>query len=68
MGTVTDMEFIHPLVYLVLVTGVVLMWRGLWGLLDEYILPKNPRLSYWLTFVVGFVVLVTIFLFFWPLA
>jgi len=48
------------LLYLVAVVAVVMMWRGLWGLLDEYVWPKNPRRSYWLTFVVGFVLIVTV--------
>ena len=48
---------VSPLVYLIAVVAVVMMWRGLWGLLDEYLWPKNPRLSYWVTFIVGFVIL-----------
>ncbi len=50
---------ISPLIYLVALVAIVMMWRGLWGLLDEYIWPKNPKLSYWVTFVVGFAIIVT---------
>jgi len=49
---------ISPLVYLIAVVAVVMMWRGLWGLLDEYVWPKNPKRSYWFTFIVGFVILI----------
>ena len=45
------------LVYLALVVAVVMVWRGVWGLLDEYLLPKNPRLSYWISFIIGLVLL-----------
>jgi hypothetical protein len=48
------------LLYLVAVVAVVMMWRGLWGLLDEYVWPKNPRRSYWTTFIVGFVLIVMV--------
>jgi len=48
------------ILYLVAVTAVVMMWRGLWGLLDEYVWPKNPKLSYWSTFIIGFVLIVSV--------
>jgi hypothetical protein len=48
---------VSPLVYLVAVVAVVMMWRGLWGLFDEYLWPKNPKLSYWVTFIAGFAIL-----------
>jgi succinate dehydrogenase hydrophobic anchor subunit len=57
---------VFPLVYLVAVFAVVMMWRGLWGLLDEYVWPKRPRLSYWATFIVGFAI-ITVFLALVPL-
>jgi succinate dehydrogenase hydrophobic anchor subunit len=48
------------LIYLTAVVAVVMMWRGLWGLLDEYVWPKNPRRSYWSTFIIGFVLIVLV--------
>jgi len=56
----------NPLAYLIAVVAVVLMWRGLWGLMDQYVLPKNPKLSYWVSFVVGFVILAGSVLFLVP--
>ncbi len=52
-----------PLVYLVAIVGVVMMWRGLWGLFDEYLWPNKPKLSYWTTFLAGFAVLIALFAF-----
>ena len=57
---------VSPLIYLVALFIIVMMWRGLWGLLDEYVLPKNPKLSYWITFIIGFV-LIAAFLLLVPL-
>lgn len=48
------------LLYLVAVVAVVMMWRGLSGLLDEYVWPKNPRRSYWATFIIGFLTIVIV--------
>ena len=45
------------LVYLALVVSVVMVWRGVWGILDEYLLPQNPKLSYWISFIIGLVLL-----------
>lgn len=57
---------ISPSIYLIAVVAVVMMWRGLWGLLDEYVWPKKPKLSYWVTFIIGFVI-ITAFLTLVPL-
>ena len=37
--------------------GVIGFWRGAWGLLDTYLLPENLELSYWISLVVGLVIL-----------
>lgn len=49
-------------IYLLAVIGVVMMWRGIWGLLDEYLLPKNPKVSCWISFIVGFLLILAILL------
>jgi len=43
--------------YLAAVVAVVMMWRGIWGLMDEYLLPENPKLSYWTSFISGFIII-----------
>ena len=48
------------ILYLIAVVAVISMWRGLWGLMDEYIWPKNPRRSYLFTFIVGFIAIVAV--------
>jgi hypothetical protein len=27
------------------------------GLMDEYLMPENPKLSYWISFILGFIVI-----------
>jgi hypothetical protein len=58
--------FQAPLLYLVAVVAVVMMWRGLWGLLDIYLWPQNPKRSNWVSFIAGFI-LICIILFLLPL-
>ncbi|MBW2977044.1 hypothetical protein KY347_06375 [Candidatus Woesearchaeota archaeon] len=38
--------------------AVVSFWRGVWGLLDIYLLPDNFELSLWISLVMGVVVLI----------
>lgn len=37
--------------------AIVFIWRGTWGLLDKYFFPNNPELSYFLSIVIGIVIL-----------
>ncbi|MFH1832900.1 MAG: hypothetical protein ABH816_01895 [Candidatus Levyibacteriota bacterium] len=37
--------------------SVVSFWRGTWGLMDLYLFPNNPTLSFSASFVVGFIIL-----------
>ncbi|MCL5429264.1 MAG: hypothetical protein M1347_05620 [Chloroflexi bacterium] len=48
--------------YLIAVVAVVAMWRGLWGLMDLYLWRNNPKLSYWVSFVIGFVIIAIVLL------
>jgi hypothetical protein len=45
------------ILYLVAVTAVVAMWRGLWGLMDIYLWPSNPKRSNMASFIIGFIVI-----------
>ncbi|XP_030382855.1 uncharacterized protein LOC115630436 [Scaptodrosophila lebanonensis] len=40
--------------------GAVNAWRGIWNLLDVYLYPDNPLLSFWLTHLVPFLLLAAI--------
>lgn len=50
-GVIINLETIFAAV------GVVLVWRGVWGLLDHYLFPNNPDLSYIASLCIGLVVL-----------
>ena len=38
---------------LILSAGIVLIWRGIWGMLDLYLLPENLVLSYVVSILLG---------------
>ena len=37
--------------------SVIAFWRGAWGLMDLYLFPNNPTLSFSASFVIGFIIL-----------
>lgn len=37
--------------------SVVAFWRGVWGLLDVYLLPNNYELSSWISTAIGLFIL-----------
>lgn len=39
------------------VTGVILLWRGIWGLADLYVFPEHEALSYLISTIVALVML-----------
>jgi len=39
-------------------TAMIMFWRGVWGLLDLYLLPNNLGLSFLLSAVIGLGILV----------
>ena len=43
--------------------ALICFWRGAWGLLDLYLFPGNPRLSFWVSISIGLVVLFLIALY-----
>ncbi len=38
--------------------AVILFWRGAWGLMDLYLFPDNPLVSYIVSLVAGFIILI----------
>jgi hypothetical protein len=42
-----------------LLTGaaIIAFWRGLWGLMDLYVFPEEPTVSFLVTFLIGIVIL-----------
>jgi len=48
----------YKLIHVLLIaTAIVMFWRGVWGLLDEYLLVDEPLASYALSILIAFVVL-----------
>jgi len=37
--------------------AVVSFWRGVWGLLELYLLPNNQAVSLWISIIIGVVIL-----------
>lgn len=37
--------------------SVIAFWRGAWGLMDLYVFPNNPILSYIASLIIGFLIL-----------
>ncbi len=49
----------HQLTFAVIVSvALISVWRGVWGLLDIYLLPGNYELSLWVSLLAGLLVLV----------
>lgn len=43
---------------LFIASGVILFWRGSWGLMDYYIVPNNPLVSNVISLTLGLAILV----------
>ena len=37
--------------------GIVIFWRGIWGLADVYLYPEKPALSYIISLFAGMLIL-----------
>lgn len=42
---------------LMIVVGVVAVWRGLWGLMDLYLFPNEPTSSFCISILIGVAIL-----------
>jgi len=38
---------------LLVATAIVMLWRGAWGLLDNYLFPDNQILSFSVSLIIG---------------
>lgn len=47
----------HFITILVTAAAVVFFWRGVWGILDYYLFPENPTLSYLSSILIGLFIL-----------
>ena len=54
----SKMKFRHQTLFaLVISFAVISFWRGLWGLMDMYLLPNNYILSLWVSMFMGLSIL-----------
>jgi hypothetical protein len=42
---------------LIEIIGVILIWRGVWGVLDIYLFPNNPLVNYLVCIIIGFILI-----------
>ncbi|HBI33643.1 MAG TPA: hypothetical protein DEA43_03430 [Candidatus Moranbacteria bacterium] len=48
----------NPFLYhLISGIGLIIFWRGIWGLMDVYLFPGNPTLSHSIAITLGLVIL-----------
>ena len=48
----------HQFTYsLLIMLGVICVWRGVWSLLDTYLIPGQPIWSYLISIIFGVVIL-----------
>ena len=45
------------LYYLITGIGIVIFWRGIWGLTDLYLYPDQPALSHVISLLAGMLIL-----------
>lgn len=56
---IIQMKSKHQILFAILIAfAVVSFWRGVWGLMDEYLFPNNYQLSLWISLVLGVVILI----------
>jgi Fuseless-like protein (putative pre-synaptic calcium channel regulator) len=42
---------------IIIILAIIMLWRGVWGLLDVFLFPGSPLLSYLASFALGAVIL-----------
>ncbi|MFH1133648.1 MAG: hypothetical protein V1735_04095 [Nanoarchaeota archaeon] len=54
-----NMKSEHQVVFSVIIAfAVIAFWRGVWGLMDEYLFPDHYRLSLWISIAIGLGILI----------
>ncbi len=41
-------------------SAIIMFWRGLWGLMDQYLFPDDPVLSFLISIILGLFILLAI--------
>ena len=56
---ISQMESGHQILFsFITILAFILFWRGFFGLLDKYLVPSNPLLSFWVSLVAGAIILI----------
>ncbi|MCK5322028.1 MAG: hypothetical protein KAJ47_02085 [Candidatus Aenigmarchaeota archaeon] len=56
---ISKMKSKHQILFAILIAfAVVSFWRGVWGLMDEYLFPNNYQLSLWISLILGILILI----------
>lgn len=56
---IAKMKARHQIIFAILIAfAVISFWRGVWGLMDEYLFPANYQLSLWASVLIGVIILV----------
>lgn len=56
---ISQMKSKHQTIFAVVIAfAVISFWRGVWGLMDEYLFPDNYQLSLWASLVLGLAILI----------
>ena len=46
--------------FIILIVAIVCVWRGVWGLLDLYLIPESPDMSFIISVIIGFIILLAL--------
>lgn len=53
-----ELKALHPAAnVIVIIFAIIMLWRGVWGLLDTYLFPGSPTFSYLTCIALGAVIL-----------
>ena len=54
----SKMKTRHQVLFAIIIAfAVISFWRGVWGLMDVYLFPNNMPLSFFISLVLGLVIL-----------
>jgi len=54
----TNLKKHHQLIFtLIIMSGMISLWRGIWGLLDIFLFPSDKIISYSLSIILGILVI-----------
>jgi len=55
---ISKMKSRHQIIFAIVIAfAVISFWRGVWGLMDEYLFPGNYELSLWASVITGIAIL-----------